>query len=328
MINVFRTYNPLNILWLVILLVLLRAGYIYQLPDKLLFTFVEPFARLLVPINYEYALMPLANVFVAAALILIQALLFNRLVNQYNLLGKPTFLPALMFVTLSGLFAPFMVLSAPLVCNFLVIWMLYKLFDLYKGEDAKSTTYDLGMIVAIGTLIYFPFIYLFLAIWAGLIIFKPFKWREWLSGIIGYATIFFFLAVFYYMRGQLPVLYNIWLPLQSKFPARININYYNYLVLIPVIIIFILGIFKIRQVFFRSYVQIRKSFQLLFVIFIIAGLSFYVRSQFQLDHFILCVLPLAVFFAYYFLYANARWFYESIYFLLLASIIYLQFNTF
>jgi hypothetical protein len=328
MISVFRTYNPLNVLWLVILLFLLRIGYVYNVPDKMQFTFVEPFARLLVPWAYEYALSPLLNILVAAGLILAQALLFNTLVNQYNLLGKPSFLPALMYVTLSGLFAPFMVLSAPLICNFLLIWMLFKLFNLYKGDDAKSTAYDLGMIVAIGSLIYLPFIYLFLAIWAALVIFKPFNWREWVAGIMGYATIFFFLAVFYYLRGNLAAFYTIWAPLGGGFPVSININYYNYLVLIPVIIIFILGIFKIRQIFFRSYVQTRKSFQLLVVVFIITALSFYVRSHFQLDHFLLCVIPMAVFFSYYFLYANARWFYESLFFLLFAGIIYLQFNTF
>jgi hypothetical protein len=328
MINTFRTYNPLNILWLAILLFVFRVGYAYHAPDRLEFTFVEPFARLLVPVSSEFALSSTASMFLAGVLTLLQALLLNRLVSQYNLLGKPTFLPALMYVTISGLFTPFLILSSPLICNFLLLWMLYKLFDLYKGEDAKSTVYDLGMIVALGSLIYLPFIYLFLAIWAALIFFKPFNWREWVAGIMGYGTIYFFLAVFYYMKGHLSGFYKIWLPLTTRFPDRININYYNYLVLIPVIIILILCFIKIRQNFFRSYVQTRKSFQLLLVIFIIASLSFYIKTEFHLNHFLLCAVPAAVFFSYYFLYATARWFYESLFFLLLLSIIYFQFNTF
>jgi len=50
--------------------------------------------------------------------------------------------------------------------------------------------------------------------------------------------------------------------------------------------------------------------------------------EFNLNHFLLCTVPLAVFFAYYFLYAKSKWFYESLYLLLLISIIYFQFNTF
>ena len=77
-----------------------------------------------------------------------------------------------MYITITGLFMPFLVLSAPLLCNFLIIWMLFKLFSFYKAPDAKSTAYDLGMIVAIGSLIYLPFIYMFLLIWVALFLFR------------------------------------------------------------------------------------------------------------------------------------------------------------
>ena len=159
MINLFKTLNPLNVLWLAILLFIVRAGYIFNIPDKIEFAFAGPVCR-----KFQ--------------------------VHHYNLLSKPTFLPALMYVTVSGLFTPFLVLSPPLVCNFLVIWMLFKLFSFYKNKDSKSAAYDLGIIVAIGSIIYLPFIYLFLAILIGLIIFKPFNWREMAAGVIGYVTVF------------------------------------------------------------------------------------------------------------------------------------------
>ena len=328
MINIFRAFNPLNALWLIIVLFLSRVGYLFHVPARLEFIFVEPFARLLVPISYEYVFSPVLNILLASVFVFIQALLLNYLINFYNLLGKPTFLPALMYVTLSGLFAPFLVLSAPLICNFLVIWLLFKLFSLYKGEDAKSTAYDVGMIVALGSLIYFPFIYLFLVIWIALVLFKPFNWREWVSGILGYATVFFFLAVLYYLNDRLSGFSNIWRPLATKFPDHIQINSYNYLLLIPIIVILVLCFFKLQQNFFKSYVQTRKSFQLLFFIFLITAFSFYVNASFHLNHFLLCIAPVAVFFAYFFLYATRKWFYESLFLLLLISIICFQFNNF
>ena len=49
-IKLFRTFNPFNVLWLIILLFALRIGYAYQAPQNIGFTFVEPFARLLIPI--------------------------------------------------------------------------------------------------------------------------------------------------------------------------------------------------------------------------------------------------------------------------------------
>jgi Family of unknown function (DUF6427) len=328
MINIFKALNPLNILWMIILLIVLRAGYLINGPGKIEFAFAEPFARLLLPASYQFQITPPFNILLAGIIVFIQALLLNHLVNHFNLLSKPTFLPALMYITVSALFMPFLVLSPPLVCNFLVIWMLFKLFTFYKSHDAKSVAYDLGMIVAVGSIIYLPFIYLFLSIWIALIIFKPFDWREAMAGIMGYITIFFFLAVYYYLNNSLGQLYNIWEPLRTKFPDSITINYYNYLVLIPVIVILVLCFLTLQQNFFRSYVQIRRSFQLLFVIFLIGALSYFVKDAFQLNHFLLCAVPAAVFFSYYFLYARRKWFYETLFALLLISILYFQFNTF
>ncbi|HEX3385683.1 MAG TPA: DUF6427 family protein, partial [Mucilaginibacter sp.] len=289
---------------------------------------VELFSRLHLAKAYQYNIPPALNMFLSAALVFIQALLLNFLVNYHNLLGKSTYLPAAMYITASGLLTPFLLLGPPLVCNFLVIWMLFKIFSFYKGDDAKSTSYDLGMIVAVGTLFYLPFIFMFLCVWIALVIFRPFKWREWVACIIGFATIFFFLAVSYYLGDSMQQFYDIWLPLAAKFQFRISFNYYNYLVLIPVIIILVLGFFKLQQNFFKSFIQTRKSMQLLLFVAIIGGFSFYIRPGFHADHFLLCAVPAAVFFAYYFLYANYRWFYESLYIILLASIIYFQFNTF
>lgn len=329
MINIFKRHSPFNIFWLAVLLFVLRGSYLFHAPTQVTLNFSGPISRLLLPVSYLYTFSPFYNIVIAAVIVFIQALLLNFLVNHYNLLGKPTFLPALMYVTLSGLFSPFLVLSPPLICNFLVIWLLFKLFSFYKTNDAKSPAYDLGMIIAIGSLIYLPYNYFFLAIWTALILFRPFNWREWVSGIIGYITIFFFLAVYYYLNDILPDLYNTWNPLATKFPDRIRINYYNYLVLIPVIMILVLCFFKLQQNFYKSYIQIRKSFQLLFIVFLIGALSFYIKAaEFHLNHFLLCAVPATIFCSYYFLYAKRKWIYESLFLVLVAGIIYFQFNTF
>ena len=329
MIGFFKTLNPFNILLLAVVLFVTRVGYLLSAPATTEFAFSEPVARLLIsPGSYLNPAVTAYNILLAAIIVFIQSLLVNRLVNHFNLLGKPTFLPALMYITASALFKSFLVLSPPLICNFLIIWMLFKLFSFYKSNDAKSAAYDLGMMVAIGSVIYLPFIYLFLVLWIALFIFRPFNWREVMASIIGYATIFFFLAVYYFLNDAINRFPAIWLPLATKFPDTISIVYYNYLVLIPVIAILVLCFFKLQQNFFKSYVQVRKSFQLLFIVFLVAGLSFYVKTPFTLNHFLLCTVPVAVFFAYYFLYAKSKWFYESLYLLLLISIIYFQFNTF
>src|SRR3546814_5269512 len=48
---------------------------------------------------------------------------------------------------------------------------------------------------------------------------------------------------------------------------------------------------SIRQNFFKSVIHIRKSFQLLFFMLILGLLSFYLNSNFEEYHFLLCIPP-------------------------------------
>ena len=324
MIKQFRSIHPLNVVFLIGTGILLRAGIFTQLPKQVNFEFMEPFSRLLINFPMESTFSPLANILFAYVVLVTQALIFNRIVNSFGFLGKPTFLPALMYVATGSLLSPFLLLNPVLICNFLILWMIYKFFGIYKGDGAQSVMFDLGMIVGIGTLIYFPFISMLLLVWISLIIFRPFYWREWFAVIMGFMTIFFFLAVFYYWNDSLDKFYTIWLPLATKFPTNLRINLYDSLVLIPVTIILILGFFQLQQNFFRSVVQLRKSFQLLFFMFLIGLLSFYLKQNLVLYHFLLCAPPASALMAYYFLHANKRWLYESLYFVLIFSIIYFQ----
>ncbi|PPL02822.1 DUF6427 family protein [Parapedobacter indicus] len=325
MIDQFRKYTPLNILLLSLIGLMLCLGVFMHLPRNLMPVFFEPaianFTGKLSPENIT----PQANVLITLVLTVVQALLINRAVNQFNLVGRSSFLPALMYMTLASLMLPFLVLSPILICNFLSIWMLDKLFSIYRRTEIKPLMFDLGMIVALGSLVYFPFIVMLLLLWCSLIIFRPFNWREWLAAPIGFATVYFLLGVVYLWFDRMTEFYEIWLPLTSPFPTSIHIDIYDYLVLLPVIIILVLFFFSLRQNLFKSVVHIRKSFQLLFCMFVLSFISFYLNADWSINHFLLTVPPVAVYMTYYFNYATRRWFYESVYALLVLTIIYFQF---
>lgn len=327
MIQVFRSHNPINIIWLVVLLFVTRFGVLVNFPAHADAVFTGLFSRLLIAA-------PAANVsasgqvFWSSVLILAQALWLNYFINNHNLLGKPSFLPALMFVTVTAIFPVFSTLSAPLICNFLMIWMLQKSLDFYKNEAAVSTAYDLGLMVGVGTLIYFPFIALFIVIWIGLLIFRSFNWHEWISALMGFFTVFFFLSVYYYLTGHLAAFQQLWLMFDADLPGITIGNPYRFLVLVPLLIIFVPALFRLQSNFLKSMVMVRKTFQLLFFMLMVVALSACIKTDFHFSHFLLLAMPVSIITAYYFLYATKKWFYESLYLLLLCTLIYFQFNNF
>lgn len=325
MINQFRKYTPLNIFLLSVVGLVLCLGVFTHLPENLMPVFFEPAISNFTGKLSAENISPQANVIITLVLTIAQALFINKVVNHFNLVGRPSFLAALMFMTLASLILPFLVLSPILICNFLSIWMLDKLLSIYRRTEIKPLMFDLGMIVALGSLVYFPFIIMLLLLWCSLIIFRPFNWREWLAPPIGFATVYFLLGVVYLWFDRMDAFYEIWLPLTYAFPTSIHIDIYDYLVLLPVVIIMILFILSLRQNLFKSVVHIRKSFQLLFCMFILSIISFYLNADLAANHFLLAVPPIAIYMTYYFNYATTRWFYESVFALLLLTIIYFQF---
>lgn len=325
MIQQFRNLNPLNLVLLAVYTGFLRLVILLNLPGKLDFEFLEPYARLLIPTPAGSSFSPLANVLIAALLVFVQALLFNTIINRHGLLSKPTYLPALCYITGSSLFLQFLIVSPPLICNFILIWMMDKFLRLGKSSHALYMMFDIGMLIAVGALIYFPFIALLVVLWLSLLLYRSFNWREWVAGLVGFMVIFFFLAVFYYWNGNIYQFIQIWKPLTNKFPSSLQINYNDYLVLIPVIIIMVLAFLQLRENFFRSFISTRKAFQLLFFMFVVVLLSFYTKSDFRIYHFLLSVPPGSVLLAYYFSNAKKRWFYEFLFAVLVISIQYFLF---
>jgi hypothetical protein len=325
MINQFKQLNPLNILFLALFTFFMRLAIFINQPASLQFEFLEPFAKFFIQTPSQSYFSTTANLSLAALVVFVQALIFNRIINNHNLLGKPSYLPALLYVTGTSLFLQFFILSPPLLCNFLLIWIMNKFLNLGKASSALSILFDVGMIIAVGTLMYFPFIVFLAMLWLSLLLYRAFNWREWLVGIFGFLTIFLFVAVFYYWNDNLSQFYQIWRPLTNKFPSLMRLNLNDYVVLLPIAIILILAALQLRNNFFRSFIATRKAFQMLFFMFLVALISFYAKTDFKVFHFLLSVAPGAVFLAYYFANAKTRWIYESLFAVLVIAIQYFLF---
>ncbi|MGX5690584.1 DUF6427 family protein [Arcticibacter tournemirensis] len=323
MINQFRSLNPVNLIFLAVIAIILRTGVLLRLPDSSSFSLLESYTGLLINIP-EDLFTPFSSVFYATVVVLIQAILLNRIVNNYNLLGKPSFMPALLYVTATALLEPFIVLNPVLIANFLVLWMIEKFMSIYRREKVLSVLFDLGMIVAAGTLIYFPFIAMLPLLWISLIIFRPFNWREWVAGLTGFITICFFVMTVYYLNGSLNDFFKT-VPLVKAFHPGFHVNPYDYIVLIPVLLILVSSAFTIWHKFYRSNVHVRKAYFILLFLLLFSILSFSLSIEYEIYHFLLAIPALAIFMSHFFLNATKRWFYESVYLLLAAFIIYFQF---
>lgn len=325
MVTQFRNLNFVNIFFLLVLTFVLRVGVIVDLPEAINSGFTEFFSRLLISYNLDAVLSPILNLLIAALIVFAQALLFNKMVNNHGILSKSSFMPAACYIIACSVFAPFLSLTPPLICNFFLLFIFNKILTEYKKSNSIAAMFDLGLVIAVGTLFYFPFVVFLLLLWVALLVFKPFYWREWLSAAIGFITLIFILGVYYFWNDRLLSFYEIWKPLSTKLPFYINIQVLDYIVLFPILTCVLLSMIHLRQTFFKSYVLVRKSFQLSLYILLLAIVSFYLKTDFRINHFLLCAIPVSLAMSYYFIHAKKKWVYESLFLIMICFVIYFQF---
>lgn len=323
-INQFRKFSPINIAYLSILGILFCASSLIRPPETSETLLAE--VSLLMPLGMKsIQLSPALNVLLTLVLTMIQALYLNKVMNKYYFTGRPNFLVALIYVTFASLITPFLVLTPVLICNFLVIWMLDKLIGIHTRERAVAPLFDLGMIIALGSLIYFPFLGNLLVIWVALLLFRPFQWREWVAPLLGVFTVYFLLWVLYFWRDQADQFWLVWLPYLNWTIPPFSSDYREYLIGIPILILLILSLNSFRQHLLKRVVLIRKIVQLLMVLFLVSLLGIVVDPDRRTADLLSLVPALAIYAAFYFNYGQKRWLYESWYLILVLSIFLYQF---
>lgn len=321
MIKQFRSLSPLNLILLVLTALLLRIPIWDKLVQQSPPNFQELFDRLLLEVSITRFLTPPVQLGLGLLCLFFQALLFSKVINKHNLIGKSGLMPALLYIVCGSLFSSFAFFSPVMLCNFLIIWLLNRFLNMYRQAEVRSLVFDVGMAIGVGTIIYLPFIAMLPIIWISLMIFRPFNWREWFIGLLGFLSIAFFLGFYYYWNDAIFSIAAIWLP-SNPVQAPESINYWA---LLPFILIGILGLYKLRANFFRSVVHIRKSYQLLFAFFLLAVFSAAPWFGIHPDHYLMAVPPVSVLLAYYFMHADKRWIYEGLFLCLLLSVFYFQF---
>lgn len=138
-------------------------------------------------------------VVVSFLIIYLQALLLNYLFTQNHLCQKATFLPALLYLMLMSCDVKTMTFSALLFSNFCVIIALHFFFKCYSKKEGLDEIFQASFFLAIASLFYAPSVLFILWIWCGLVVYKLYKWRSWGMSILGLATPYLLLCVFYYL---------------------------------------------------------------------------------------------------------------------------------
>lgn len=261
---------------------------------------------------------PFIYPFISFLLLYTQAITFNKLANDQRLMQKPNYLTAMAYLLITSLFKEWNFLSAPLIVNTLLIWVWANMSGLYNDKKAKSTLFNIGIGIGIATFFYFPSIAFAILIIVGLTVTRPFKLAEWMIALLGIITPYYFLLAYVFLNDK-------WKG--YKFPSfavslpKFYESRWAMAAIIIVLVSTVIGLFFIQQNFRRQLVQTRKSWNLVFLYFLVAVFVPFINATHSFQYWILCAIPLSAFVGSAFLYPSKRWFPQLLHWLIVAFVI-------
>jgi hypothetical protein len=213
------------------------------------------------------------------AIVVLQALRLNYALNDLRMYPKSAYTTALAYILLTALFPAWNNVSAALVINSMVIWLLFRLLKLYSASTPKSLIYNIGLIVSCTVILYYAALPLILLAFIAVAVYRPFRINEWLILLLGIITPFYFLVGYLFLKDQLEPLLsqlNIF-ELQVIRPANLAMTITT---LVFAGIAIVSGAYLWQANSNRMVIQVRKNWSILFfmIILFIPGIFFIKNS--------------------------------------------------
>ncbi len=318
MVSFFKEKSTAAVFGLIIISALARAFFWMRPPqlvivpgDGLIYYLLSPLSAipvLLLPLLYQ-------------AIIIVQALRLNYAFNDVRLFPKSAFTGALAYILLTALLPAWNNITAALVINTVLIWIIYKLIKLYNTQQPKTLLFNIGLITGTTVLLYVPSFPLFIVIFFALATFRPFSLNEWLILLAGIITPFYFITGWLFLNGNL----NTTLQQLQIFELQI-IRPQNLALIIATFTVaataIIAGIFLWQSNSGRMVIQVRKTWSVLFVtILCLSPVVFFIKDAWP-NALLLLGVPASAFVSNVFLYPKRNLLPALLFWVLIALIIY------
>ena len=247
--------------------------------------------------------------FISILLLVFEALLINYILTENDLIPHNSYMTAFIFIIITGLFNDLIILNPVVFSNLFIIAAIWLFLRLYEETEAYAIVFNIGTLVSVASMFYFPSVIFIVLIWVGFIIYRIFSWREWLISIIGLALPYLFLGTYYFWNDCLTAKI---LPYKEAFGF---INFYDfsptlyvYIVIAFLGLLLLFSVFNLLSIINEKPIRIRKSLSFMTWFLIISFFSMYSSPNFQLLGFVMMFPSFIVLLTLYLSYSRKpRW---------------------
>ncbi|PWT87460.1 MAG: hypothetical protein C5B54_12330 [Acidobacteria bacterium] len=260
---------------------------------------------------------------IAFLLLFTQAMSLTRLINNFRMMSRSNYLPAMAYLLITSFFPEWNYFSAPLLINTLLILVCGGLFKIYNHPRGKGIVFNVGLAIGICSFIFFPSVTFVVWVLFALMVMRPFSINEWLLCLLGVTSPYYFYAVYLFLTNQwalakmLPYL-SVSVP---SLRQSIWLAFSSLLLMVP----FLTGGYFIQDNLRRMLIQIRKGWSILLIYLLVAIFVPFVNTSNTFENWVMAAVPFSAFHACTYFYPPRKLFPLAIFWISVAFVLLYQY---
>lgn len=271
--------------------------------------------------NYIKPLPPTALSLGYIAIVLLQAIRLNILLNEYKMFTQTGFTTAMSYILLTGIFPEWSIITPALIANSFVIWIFIQLSKLYNNPSPKTLLFNTGLIVGAAVLCYHSTALLLIIVLFALVIIRPFNLSEWFVLLLGVIMPFYIIGSLLFLNDKIalwqsfvPKIYISKVTLTKAIWFWINVSVVSVMLLV--------GFIMLNNNTNRMVIQIRKNWGVITVMALIMIPLPFIFLDAGIAATALSIIPFAAIISNAFVYPKKMWLPNILFWLAAVAIIH------
>jgi len=240
-------------------------------------------------------------------------------------ISERTFLPALFYILLGGLFPDHQLMSPAIPASVFLIFAMIRIMDAYHVNGTAYNYFDAGILISTGSLFYANLVWFGLLVLIGIALLRTGNLKEIVISILGLVTPYIITFGIYYVLGKdLRALVSL---LSDNLFTRPEHYQFNGVTIVAVMFFIILILASIVQLYKKintKKVKSRKTYSLLAWTFLISVIVFLAVPSASVELIWIISIPVSYFLTHYFLTVKRKLVPELLFSLVFVFILLIQ----
>jgi hypothetical protein len=321
----FKRTDLLTIVLIVVILISLWIGAMMKLRGQFFLYFdidSMPLYGLLSSLTGTH---PLPGVLLSLLLVSFMAFLMVNLNTALIFINERTFLPAVFYVLLSGLFPQYQLMNPAIAGAVFLMLAVKRIMESHRVQGTAFNFFDAGILVSAGSLLYANLIWFGVVIFIGIGLLRSINTKEVVLSVLGLVTPFIITAALYYVAGKNPS--DFFRLFEYNLFGRQAVFAFNTLIVAAIVFTGSLTLAGILRLFFLMggmKVQSRKTFSLLLWILFISLFLYFANPAVSVEMMWIAAVPVSYILSNYFICLKRKIISEILFDLFLILILMIQ----